>query len=199
MDFGEPSKHQTARQLAAGLALVALQTGDAVRPWALGDKPKAVRVYRGSSSIGAISRWIQAQPRQRRVGIASSLQTFISSDQPSGVALIVTDGLDPELPATLHALGARGHEPWVLCVLSQLDLDPDLDGDLRVVDSESEAAVEITANSATLAGYKKALEDHLARVRGSAVRAGGRFALIASDLAYEDAIHRTLRREGWFQ
>jgi uncharacterized protein (DUF58 family) len=197
LDFGEPPKFELARKLAAGLALAALGAGDAVRPYPLGATVKAVPLLRGLANFGRVMSQVGAFPRQQKTSVAEALQQFARADLPTGIALVFSDGLDPELPAALRAVASRGHEPWLLSVLAPVEIEPDLEGELRLVDAESGEAVEITANRVVVEEYLDNLDRHLKALRDACLRGGGRFAHVRSDESVESVVHRALRKEGW--
>ncbi|MBX3095310.1 MAG: DUF58 domain-containing protein [Fimbriimonadaceae bacterium] len=197
LDFGEPAKYVLARKLAAAVAMVALATGDAVRPYPLGSTAKTVPLYRGMANFGRVMAQINSYPRQQKSSVSESLRQFARVDLPPGVVVILSDGLDPEFPEALRAVASRGHEPWLLTVLSRNELEPDLEGELKLLDAESNEAVEVTANRSVVEEYLNNLDVHLKSLRDACVRGGGRFAHTASDTPLESVIHRALRKEGW--
>lgn len=198
MDFGTPSKREGAKRLGAALGGVALASGDAVRPVALGVNARPERTLRGLSGLARLERWLGAAGRPSPVPISQAVMQWASGDLGNGVVLLVTDGLDPALAGVFRPLAARGLEPWVLLVLSQEELDPDLEGDLKLVDPEGGEAVEVTANRATLEAYQAALQAHIDGLRQAAVSAGGRFALARPSDSVAEVLGQTCRREGWF-
>jgi uncharacterized protein (DUF58 family) len=196
MSFGEPSKLAAAIKAAAAFAYVGLNAGDAIIPYALG-RPAAVRSYRSRASYPKVCRWAQGLSAEGKSSLAAGLRAFASSSARAGLAIIITDGLDPDAASALRLVAGRGHELMVLLVLSDLDLDPDLEGDLRLLDCESGSAVEITANGPTMKEYRRRLETHLEALRAEAVRSGGRFALHRTSESFEQMVRETWLRRGW--
>jgi uncharacterized protein (DUF58 family) len=198
MAFGEPTKARAARDLAVAFGYVGLLGGDAVTPVRLGRREPAPAALRGRASYGRFAAWLGREPSDvAPAGLAMSLRNFAGSRSRPGVAVVLSDGLDPEAPAAVRALAGRGHEVWLVQVLSDLDLDPDLEGDLRLVDGEGGAPTEITANSATLRAYRENLRRHNEALADAARRGGGRYALVRSDMPLETFVRDTLKREGW--
>ena len=74
-----------------------------------------------------------------------------------GVIVLLSDLLDPGADRVIRELAATGSELIVLHVLSPDELDPPLEGDLRLVDSETGDRVDITADIATIDAYKTRL------------------------------------------
>ena len=198
MTFGEPTKARAARDLAAAFGYVGLLGGDAVAPVRLGRREAPLSALRGRASYGRYAAWLSREASDGApTGLAASLRAFAASRARPGVAVVLSDGLDPEFPNALRALVGRGHEVWAVQVLSDLDLDPDLEGDLRLVDGEGGAPTEITANSGTLKAYRENLQRHNAALSDAAKRGGGRYALFRSGTPLEEFVKGTLKREGW--
>ena len=72
----------------------------------------------------------------------------------------VTAG-DPDVATTgrvIRELAATGSELIILHLLSPQELDPAIEGDLRLVDVESGEGIDVTVDLATLDGYKQRLD-----------------------------------------
>lgn len=198
MEFGEPTKVSVARDLAAALGYVGLLGGDALTPVWLGRREPPLTALRGRAAYGRFAAWLaRASGDDAPTGLAASLRAFAASRARPGVAIVLSDGLDPEAPAALRALVGRGHEVWAIQILSDLDLDPDLEGDLRLIDGEGGTPTEITANSGTMRAYRDNLARHNEALATAAKRGGGRYSLYRTDTPLEVFVRDTLKREGW--
>ena len=198
MGFGEPTKARAARDLAAAFGYVGLLGGDAVTSVRLGRREPPPAALRGRAAYGRLAAWLardsnEASPQ----GLAPALRAFAASRARTGVAIVLSDGLDPDAPAAFRALVGRGHEVWFVQVLSDLDLDPDLEGDLRLIDGEGGSPTEITANSSTLRAYRENLLRHNDALAQAALRGGGRYALVRAGTPLESVLRDILKREGW--
>jgi uncharacterized protein (DUF58 family) len=200
MDFGEPTKLEAAKRLASAVAYVALSGGDAVVPRALGPREPGHRPLRGRAGYPTFARWADAQRSTERPpdSLAKALRAFTASSARTGIVLLVSDGLDPDVAAALRAVAARGHEVLFLQILSDMELDPDLEGDLRLIDAEGGAPVEITANSYALKEYRRRLEEHNAQIVDAVRRIGGRHALVRPDQPLDRLVKEVFRRDQWF-
>lgn len=196
MSFGEPSKLAAAERAGAALTYAGLAGGDALIPYNLG-RPEPPRSFRGRSGYPKVCRWMQGLASEGKSSLSSGLRSFASSSARAGLAIVLTDGLDPEAAAGFRLVAGRGHELMVLLVMSDLDLDPDLEGDLRLIDAESGSPVEITANGPTMREYRKRLDAHINSVRTEVVRAGGRFAIHRTSEPFERLVRETFIRQRW--
>jgi hypothetical protein len=186
-----------AAKLAVGLGLVALAGGDSVWPRELGRPPLEPRPWRGRSAYARLARWAAGLAAGAKRPLSDSVRSFSATDARPGIAALVTDAMDPEAPAALRALAARGHEVWLLAVLEQTEIEPEVEGDVRLLDAETGAAVEVTANSPTLAAYRRALEGHLEALDRAVTRTGGRMTVIGSSDTLVSLASGVWRREGW--
>jgi len=198
MAFGEPTKLLIARHLAAALGYIALSNGDALYPVRLGRREPPLSALRGRSSFGRFASWLGRDVADDApTSLSSSLRAFANSRARAGVAIVLSDGLDPDAAASIRALVGRGHEVWLVQVLSDLDLEPDLEGDLRLTDGEGGAPTDITANSIALRKYRDNLHKHNEGLADSAKRGGGRYAIFETSRPLDRFIQDTLKREGW--
>jgi uncharacterized protein (DUF58 family) len=197
MDFGEPTKLDMAKHVAEAIHAVAANGGDTVHPLVLGSRARSSRAgMRGRASRNRYLAW------SREIAVtegrfAEGLRTFARSALRTGMVVIISDGMDPDAAAAIRQVAGRGHEVWFHHVLSSLDLDPDLEGDLRLVDSEGFGTVELTANSDALRRYKKALDEHCGALRDAVTRSGGRYAQLESHWPLERVIRDVWKRDGW--
>jgi len=196
MSFGEPSKHDCAAKLGMALAYVALMGGDAVYLREASPRARAESAIRGRAGFSRLARWCELS-REGEPGLGRAVREFAASGARVGLVVLVTDGLDPELPAALRTLAGRGHEVSLIQVLSLVELDPDLEGDLRLQDPEGGPPVEITANGAAVREYKRRLAEHNGALMEGMRRSGGRYALVRTDQPIEVTFRDTFKREGW--
>jgi uncharacterized protein (DUF58 family) len=197
MEFGEPTKFEAATKLAAALGYVALCGGDAVYPRMLGIRQAKPPALRGRSNFPRLVKWLEGGQPEGKEGLAGSIRAFTHASARAGLAVVISDGLDQEASNAVRGLGGRGHEVLFVQVLSDVELDPDLEGDLRLLDAETGKPVEITANSYALKEYRQNLRAHNDALREAVLRVGGRYALVRATDSLEVVIKQVLRREGW--
>ncbi len=196
MGFGTPSKADWALRVGCALGYVALCSGDAVYPRVLGSRKTPGQGLRGRAAYPRLVREM-SQSVEGGIDLVGSLKLFLKSSARSGVVVLVSDGLDPELPSLLKSFAGKGHEVLMVQVLSPIETDPDLEGDLRLLDSESGGIREITANRLTFDVYKKNLAEHNARLSEVCTTYGGRYRLLSTEVGLDSVIRDVWKREGW--
>jgi len=75
-------------------------------------------------------------------------------------------------------------------------LQPALEGDLRLVDCETEEAKEITATLSVLREYQRRLEEFCQQLSDICRRAGSWYLCLTPDATVHDIVFRHLRRLG---
>ncbi|HLK17256.1 MAG TPA: DUF58 domain-containing protein [Fimbriimonadaceae bacterium] len=197
MRFGTPSKLFAARRLAAALGSVALAGGDAVYVRVLGRREPPQPPMRGRPGYSRLMRALDGVGEEQAGRLASSLVEFARTEDRRGIAVLLSDGFDESASNAIRVLGGRGFELLFLQIVADEDLEPILEGDLRLLDEEGGEPVEITANSIVLKEYEKRLGEHNAELQASVLRAGGRYALVRSRTPLDMLIRDVWRRDGW--
>lgn len=200
MRFGEPAKTSLARDVAAALAYVALCGQDAVVPIAVGGARQPLVTYRGRAAYGRLSAWLTEALTvpPGPAGLGQALREFAKRNARPGWIALLSDGLDPGVATELRVLGGRGFEVNLIQILAPEELSPDLEGDLRLLDAESDGVVELTANRDALRAYEQNLQKHNETLEAACRRFGGRYQLVQSDSSLGQVIRDHLRPGAWF-
>jgi len=91
--------------------------------------------------------------------------------------------------------GAKG-DCCFLQVFSRPEYQPAMQGDLKLLDSETQDDREVTMGASLLRRYTGARDEFLAAVRASCHRYGFSHLFAVTDQSVEDVILRSLRRLG---
>lgn len=126
-----------AKRLAAALAFLAFRSGDrfGVYPFAA-DLLALGRPRRGRTSLVRAFQSLSAVVPQGRTHLAQSLQTWAERGWEPGLCLILSDFLAPGVREGLAALRYGRHAVAAVQILSPLDLEPPILGEVRLVDAE---------------------------------------------------------------
>lgn len=197
MDFGEPTKLAKARKLAAALGIAALGNGDAVYPQWLGREPCAELTMRGRGSFPKLASWLTSQGATGTRSGDLGLELFAKSSVRKGLVIVVSDGMSQTFAAALRRVAAAGHEVWMIQVLSLLETHPDLEGDLKLLDSETSGTAEVTVNSYTLSEYQTNLRAHNEKIAGIVAKSGGRYSVVEAETPLSETVRDVWRREKW--
>jgi hypothetical protein len=111
-----------------------------------------------------------------------------------GIIVLISDLLDPGSDRVIRELAATGSELIVLHTLSPDELDPPLEGDLKLVDSESGEAIDVTVDLATLDDYKARLATWQEGLGDLAAKRRASYVPLSTDTPLADLVFAELRR-----
>ncbi len=205
MTFGSPRKFDFARQIAAAVGYVALCGFDRVSVMAFPDSPEeaavrgALRAVRGRKSSLQFFQNLGRLSAQGSANFNDALRRGALSARQSGVAIVLSDFLDPEgYEPGLTALIGRGFQVSAVQILAPEELNPDSYGDLRLVDSETGAVQEVTFGKFRLNAYRQTVQNYIQRLREFCQARGINFFTTPSDASLEKLLLKQLREaEVW--
>ena len=196
MAAGNPPKLQFAKRAAAALGYIGLASEDRVAVTALvarqGRRQVALRgsgrVFRLLAALSSISAADGA------TDLVASARHAAAQLSGRGVVVLLSDLLDPGADRVIRELAAPGSEVIILHVLSPEELDPTLEGDVRLVDVESGDGIDVTVDLATIDDYKARLAAWQEGFADIAAKRNATYVPIATDLPLADLVFAELRR-----
>ena len=159
MAAGHPAKLVFAKRAAAALGYIGLASEDRVTVSALAGRIARRRAaMRGSGRIFRLLSDLSAiEPADGPTDLVAAARHAAAQLHGRGVVILFSDLLDPEADRIIRELAATGSELIVMHVLSPDELDPALEGDLRLVDVETGDGIDVTVDLATLDAYQARL------------------------------------------
>ncbi len=196
MAFGRPGKLLFAKRAAAALGYIGLASEDRIVVTALtGRTARRQSGLRGSGRVfRLLANLSSIQPADGATDLVASARHAAAQLSGRGVVVLLSDLLDPGADRVIRELAATGSELIVLHLLSPEELDPALEGDLRLVDSESGEGIDVTVDLATLDDYKARLaawQDGLAQL---ATKRRATYVPLSTDVPLSDLVFAELRR-----
>src|SRR5437773_8135314 len=165
MDFGNPTRLIYAKQLAAALAFIGLVNMDRVVIEAFNDRlVQSLPAVRGKRSLWRVLDFLQKLAPAGSSDMKQSLRTFSLKSSGKGIVIVLSDFMDKGgYEDALRYLVARQMDIYAIQILSQEEIEPEIVGDLKLVDIEDADEAEVTVTGPLLARYKK----NLAAYRGA--------------------------------
>lgn len=202
MDFGEPSKLEYAKQLAAALGFVGLIRADRVRVETLGQgshnrSHSRGPVLRGRSSVWRMIEYLEGIEPDKTTSLAEGVKDFVLRNSGRGIVVLITDLMDKEgYETSLRYLSAQQFDVFVIHVLSQEEIHPDVKGDLRLVDCEDGDVAEITVSAPLLARYEQTLNAFVSDAQQFCSRRGMTYLLANNQTPVKELVTSYLRQRG---
>ena len=195
MAWGEPDKLAFAARTVAALAYVGLGRFDAVRLVQLGRSGANLGPLRGRRRFGEVVQQLSQGGAHGRLDLASNVAACLPSPTRQGLVVLVSDLLAPDgVEAGLDGLLHQGVDVIVLHVLSPQELNPDLLGELELLDAETNERLEVGLSLAVLKEYRERLGGWLERQAGVCGQRGLRYVRLSTDRALEAVLLDDLRR-----
>jgi uncharacterized protein (DUF58 family) len=198
MEFGNPSKLWYAKQLAAALGFVGLCRADRVKVEALGaSRTKPGPVLRGRHNVWRLINHLQEIEADVNSSLATSVRDFCLRNSGKGILVLITDLMDKSgYESAFRFLLAQDLDVYVIHVLSPDELDPDVKGDLKLVDSEDGDECEITVSRPLLDRYKRTLATFIEGARDFCTRRGIHYVTTSTSVPVEQLVSGYLRQRG---
>jgi uncharacterized protein (DUF58 family) len=196
LDFGNPKKMEVSRRIAAALAYLALGDSERVQVLATG-----THGARGLSVVGEPRRGRGALHRvldelshieaRGEASLSSALRGISERGLRPGLLVVLSDFFDAgPLSEELARLRAQGHSLVLVHVLSRMELEPDFEGDLGLVDAETQAVLEVTMDAKAIEAYLARLTGLVEELRAAARRLSGRYVRVLTDEPLEAPLRR---------
>jgi uncharacterized protein (DUF58 family) len=195
---GDLNKFTYARRLLAGMAYISLFSNDRLLVTAMSDgdmhhfgpargRPFSVRLLQFVSGLKA----------NGTTDLNASLKDYVLRAGRPGLCVIVTDMFSRDgYIEGINALLGKGHEVAILHVLSPDEVNPELAGDLRLVDVETGAPQEVSVDGMMREMYVKRLAEWRDGMQMELRKRGAHYIPVQTDTPWEKVILYDLRRIG---
>jgi uncharacterized protein (DUF58 family) len=221
MDWGQPNKLWYALRAAGALGYVALAGLDRVTVTTFGasanqqdSKSTNQRfsddslIYfpprRGKGQALALFSFLQGLTSGGKTHLSPRLRAYASAATQPGPLLLLSDMLDDGWAEGLRDLTARGFEVSVLHILAPDEVNPETSGwlgdastgDFKLLDVETGAEVEITADYDLLERYRDGLTAWQEELRYFCGARGMHYVPVVTSLPVEELLFAWLRQRG---
>lgn len=201
MQFGD--KFLRARQLAACFAVMGLMNIEKVSVFACqhaGQTPLILAPCTGRISMKRIFKFLEEIPPGGDFPIEEAIESVLIQHRGRGIAVLLSDFLTfGAMERPMNMLFSAGLEVFAIQLLSAIELNPELTGDLRFVDSESGHTLDVSSVGDLIGFYHEhlnGLQEHLSTL---CRQRSGRFVCLDSSLSLDDILFDELKRKGWVQ
>jgi uncharacterized protein (DUF58 family) len=198
MDFGMPSKLRYAKQVAAALGFIGLVNMDRVVIEAFNDRLiQSMPAARGRRSAWRMLDFLQKIEPAGPSDLKKALKTFSLKSSGKGIVVLLSDFMDKGgYEEALRYLVARQLDIYVIQILSHEEIEPEIVGDLQLVDVEDEDVAEITVSAPLLKRYKQNLAAFRSSLSEFCLRRGVSYLFTSNQVPFERLVLTYLRQRG---
>lgn len=194
MDWGRSHKLSYARRLAAALGYVALTNQDRVEVAGFNERLTAhLPPMRAKAQAGRLCTFLAALEAEGKTDLKGALRTYASMHRRSGLAILISDLLNPGGLEGLTNLLDRGFEVVLIHLLDVLETDPDAEGEVELFDRESAQTLRVSIDAATLETYRRRLARWLEETEAFCAKRMVRYVTVSTATPLEELIFRQFR------
>ncbi len=198
MDFGTPTKLHYAKQIAAALGFIGLVNLDRVVVEAFNNNlTQTMPAARGRRSLWRLMDFLNKLEPAGTSDFSKSLRTFSLKSSGKGIVVILSDFMDKNgYEEALRYVIARQMDVYVIQILSQEEIEPEIVGDLKLVDVEDDDMAEITVNGPLLKRYKQNLAAYRAALHDFCTKRGVNCLFTSNQVPFDRLVLTYLRQRG---
>lgn len=198
MDWGTPTKALYAKRVAAALAYIGLSNFDRVSlyPYANGLSGELGGV-RGRRLMFKVLEFLTRTQADGVSNFSLACKQFAIRHPQRGILIVLSDFLDKGgFEQGLRFLLGRDFDIYAVQILSPEEMEPELAGDLRLVDVEDDDHAEVTVSRALLNRYKQNLQAYCGSLKEYCTRRGISYLFTGTDVPFDQVVLSYLRRRG---
>lgn len=197
MGFGDPTKFFAAQQVAAALSFVGMCRGDRVKIEFLGAENKSSPLLRGRSQLWRMTDFVKSVEPNEVFDMTDAIKRFCLRNTGRGIVVLLTDLMDKSgYESALRLLVGQQMDVFVIQILSPEEMDPELTGDLKLVDCEDQDEAEISVSNAVIKRYKATLAAFVDQARKFCAQRDMTYMLTRSDQGADVLVGQYLRERG---
>ncbi len=192
-------KLERAKQLGAAFGVMGLLGTERVSVTAFsGDGIERLRPCTGRASMANVFTFLERVEGGGAVPLETGVEAFLTRHVGRGAVVLLSDFLTfGDLRGALNRLFSAGLEIFALQVLGPSEIEPDLATDLRLVDSETQATLDVTSGADIVELYLEYREAFAQELSGLCQQRSGRFVSLSSGDPLDGVLFGLLRRRGW--
>lgn len=196
LEYGEPSKEMFVNRLAAALGYVSLVNNNRVTISCFADGIRGqVANMRGRNYLPRMAELLSGTDSNGRSSFDKACKQAVAGRIGSGVMIVLSDFFFKEgYESGLKRLIGGRYDVYVIQVLAPQELEPELAGDLKLVDMEDHDEAEVTIGTALLSYYKRNLSGYCNELKEFCRRRGIAYVLANAKDSVESITLNYLRK-----
>jgi uncharacterized protein (DUF58 family) len=142
---------------------------------------------------GRLFNFLSGLEPSGQTDLKAALRAYAAMHRRSGMAILVSDLLNPGGLEGLTALLDRGFEAVLVHLLDPVETDPEIEGEVELYDRESGQTLRISLDGATLDAYRRRLADWLAETEAFCAKRMVRYLTASTAMPLDELLFRQLR------
>jgi uncharacterized protein (DUF58 family) len=197
-DFGDPNKALYMKRVAAALAYIGLVNYNRVSIAAINDTVAAeTGSLRSRRKVQQMLAFLQDLQPTGTSYLAGACKRFAVAHRHKGICVVLSDFFDKGgYENGLRYLAGGSYDLFAIQVLSPQEINPDLQGDLKLKDMEDGDLAEVSITAPLLKRYKDNLNAYCAGLKEYVTRRGGTYMFTSTAVPFDTLVLNYLRERG---
>ena len=197
MKFGEPTKFDYARKVAAALAYIGLLNLDRVSVvgYASGVSEQ-IAAKRGRNQIWRIFRFLDRMATSGETSLEKAFKAFFGTKRRRGLVVIASDFMDPEgFEPAFDYIRLFRHDVFNVHILTPEELRPQFPDEAMLVDSESGASERLRISPNLMAAYDAEMRKLREGIEAYCSRYGWGYVQTETPIPFEDLVVEIFKQD----
>jgi uncharacterized protein (DUF58 family) len=197
-DYGNPNKAHYIKQVAAALGYVGLVNYNRVTLAAMSDGLVAqTDALRGRRRVPQMLEFLSGLKPTGQSHFAEACKRFALAHRSKGVLVVLSDFYDKSGYETgLRYIAGGKYDLFAVQVLSPQEIEPELQGDLKLRDIEDDDTAEVSITQPLIKQYKANLNAYCLALKQYISRRGGTYLFTSTAVPFDALVLNYLRERG---
>jgi uncharacterized protein (DUF58 family) len=198
-DYGEPHKALYMKKVAAALGYIGLVNYNRVSINAFANGIVAeTGGLRGRTRVAQMLEFISGlRPAEGPGNLAEACRRFALAHRNKGVCVVLSDFFDKGgYENGLRYVAGGKYDLFAVQILSPQEIDPPLQGDLKLRDIEDADMAEVSITQALLKQYRNNLNAYCLALKDYITRRGGTYLFASTAVPFDTLVLNYLRERG---
>src|SRR3954462_4531388 len=197
-DYGNPHKAHYMKQVAAALGYVGLVNYNRVHISAMADGVVTESgALRGRTKVNQMIGFIDKLKPEGPSHFTAACKRFALQHRNKGVCLVLSDFFVKEgFENGLRYIAGGKYDLFAVQILSPEEIDPTLQGDLKLRDMEDDDTAEVSITQPLIKKYKENLNAYCLTLKDYLTRRGGTYLFTSTAVPFDTLVLNYLRERG---
>jgi len=197
-DFGNPNKAFYIKQVAAALGYIGLVNYNRVTIAAMSNTVVAdTGAMRGRTKVAQMIDFVGKLQPDGSSDLATACKQFALTNRRKGVCVVLSDFFDKSgYENALRYVAGGNYDLFCVQTLSPQEIEPDLQGDLKLKDIEDDDEAEVSITQPLIKQYKANLNAYCLGLKDYITRRGGTYLFTSTAVPFDTLVLNYLRERG---
>ena len=197
-DYGDPDKALYLKKVAAALGYIGLVNYNRVTIAAMGETiTSETGALRGRRRVSQMIDFVSNLEPSGPSHLAAACKRFALQHRQKGVCVILSDFFDKGgYEDGLRYVAGGKYDLFCVQILSPQEVNPELQGDLKLRDMEDDDMAEVSITQPLLKRYKANLNAYCLALKEYITRRGGTYLFTSTAVPFDTLVLNYLRERG---